>query len=109
MPTIILEDRIMYVIRIEWKSHPHPSTSEDHHTNIRRLFSLRGSTKGVDGLLYGCRSSTNKTVDQLAALEKIESRHCAHSKLLGDIRNIVDIHLVELDIRGIVAPGLNMR
>lgn len=37
-------------------------------------------------------------MDLLTVLEEDESRHCANRKRAGDVRELVNVHLVEVDV-----------
>lgn len=61
---------------------------------------------GFNSLLKRRRVSTGNSLNLLPALEEDEGRHGSHAKFLGDVRRLVDVDLVEADVRVLVAEFL---
>jgi hypothetical protein len=72
--------------------------------NADLFSSLLSKKQGLDAIFNDARLSANNFSDLLTALEKHESRHSCHIKLLCDVRDRFDVNLVELDIGVVLAP-----
>lgn len=62
-----------------------------------------------NGRLDSLRVCADNLADDVAVLDKFEGGHSADAELLGNIGNLVDINLVELNVRILLGVLLDLR
>lgn len=89
---------MIHILRI-WYQHWHPGlphavyVSSDLSNNRLSLCNDSG-----DSCLDGRRVCANNLLDALAVFEQNERRHSANAQLLCNVRNLVNVNLVEADL-----------